>query len=117
MVLRMQHLAWKDFLSSQNTVELTHLLGVLQKCDCRFLADSILLWCQISTNNVPKNVCKITCRFRHFKKKLFLPQPGRKQKVAIGREARAGLRKEAARVRLASPVWPDWPGDCGVVTS
>lgn len=39
-----------------------------------------------------------------------------------GREARAGLGKEVrcqqlALGTLASPFWPDCPGDCGVVLS
>lgn len=38
-----------------------------------------------------------------------------------GRGAKAGLRKEVGRLShwgldtLACPVWPGWPGDCGVV--
>lgn len=72
---------------------------------------------------MPENVCKITYRFRHLKRKLFLPGRGRKQKVTVGREVRAGLSKEVRCLHswgagtLASPVLPDWPGGCGAVIS
>lgn len=88
------HLAWKHFLTISENMELTHLLGVLQKCDCRFLVIPFCCGVEIHSNDVPKNVCEITFRFRHFKRKLFLPQRGRKQKVTMGRVTEAGLSQE-----------------------
>lgn len=72
---------------------------------------------------MPANVCKITYRFRHPKRKLFLPGRGRKQKVPVGRDVAAGPSGEVRCLcdwgvgTLVSPVLPDWPGGCGVVLS
>lgn len=103
-MLWMQNLAWKYFFTNWENNRSESSGWSFTEMQLWISCDFILLSCQNSSDDVPENMCKITHRFRHFRRNLFLPQWGRNQKVTSGGEDKAAWSTEGG-LWWAAPGW------------
>lgn len=91
------------FSLSEKTVEVTHLVGVSQKCDCGSLAISFCFRVRIHPTMCQKMCVKSHTDLDTSRGSYFYHGGGRNQKVTSGGEAKAGLSE-------AGSLWSAGPG-------
>lgn len=104
-------------------MELTHLVGVLRKCDRRFLVISFCFGVKEFIQSCAKKMCVKSHADLDPSRGSYFYHSRKENKVTIGSKAKAGLNKEARCLSswglgtLVSLGVPDWQGGCGVVPS